>query len=282
VHLVRDFLRERQVPAYDPRRHTGHARFLVVRRSVASGELLVNLVTTSADYALREGLVSLLTTELPELTGIVHSESDRKAQVAVGDRQTVWYGRAGMTERLGRFEFDLGPASFFQTNSLQAARLYDLVVDCAQPAHDDVALDLYCGTGTIGLYLAPYVSGVIGVEASQEAVDCAKTNATRNGIENARFVCADVLAWLKSEGAGSVAPSPLIVLDPPRAGLHPDVPRRMAELRPRRVVYVSCNPAALARDAQLLSDLGLTLKRVAPLDMFPQTAHMECVAVFEP
>jgi 23S rRNA (uracil1939-C5)-methyltransferase len=198
----------------------------------------------------------------------------------MGDRQTVWHGRAGITERLGPFEFDLGPTSFFQTNSRQAARLYDLVVESAGPQGDELALDLYCGTGTIGLYLAPHVAGVVGVESSQEAVDCARTNADRNGIRNARFVCGDVLAWLKAE-SGQASPAILVVIDPPRAGLHPDVPKRLAALNPRRIVYVSCNPAALARDAQLFADLGLVLSRVTPLDMFPQTAHMESVAVFE-
>lgn len=278
VHTVRTYLRERQVPAYEPRRHTGYARFLVIRRSVSSGELLVNLVTTSADFGLREGLVERLRAAVPEITAIVHTESDRRAQVAIGDRQSVWYGRAGMTERLGRFEFDLGPQSFFQTNSLQASRLYDLVVEAAEPKGDELALDLYCGTGTIGLYLAPHVAGVLGVESSQEAVDCAITNADRNGIGNARFVCADVLAWLK--GGWNSEPL-LVILDPPRAGLHPDVPKRVAALKPRRIVYVSCNPAALARDAQLFGELGFSLKRVTPLDMFPQTAHMESVAVLD-
>jgi 23S rRNA (uracil1939-C5)-methyltransferase len=213
----------------------------------------------------------------------VHTESDKRAQVALGDKQTVWFGRAGLTERLGDFEFDLAPTAFFQTNSRQAARLYDLVVECAEPRPDDTALDLYCGTGTIGLYLAPHVAGVVGVEASQESVDCAKTNADRNGIQHAKFHCADVLAWLKAAGKDSPGfTKGLVVLDPPRSGLHPDVPKLVSNLAPRRVVYVSCNPAALARDAQLFADLGLTLLQVSPLDMFPQTAHMECVAVFEP
>lgn len=279
VQTVRTYLRERSVPAYQPRQHTGYARFLVVRRSVSTKELLVNFVTTSADFALREGLVEHLRAAVPEITAIVHTESDRKAQVALGDRQTVWYGRAGMTEQLGRFHFELGPQSFFQTNSLQAAHLYDLVVEAAEPQPNDVALDLYCGTGTIGLYLSPHVSSVLGVESSQEAVDCATTNANSNGVKNSRFVCADVLAWLKN--SMDIPTSPLVVIDPPRAGLHPDVPRLLARLKPRRVVYVSCNPAALARDAQLLADLGFLLKRVTPLDMFPQTAHMESVAVLD-
>lgn len=282
VRTVREYLRERQVPAYEPRKHTGYARFLVVRRSVSTGELLVNLVTTTADFALREGLTARLRTEVPEITSLVHTESDSRAQVAMGERQSVWLGRAGMTERLGPFEFDLGPQSFFQTNSLQASRLYDLVVESAEPKGGELALDLYCGTGTIGLYLAPHVGGVLGVESSQEAVDCAVTNAGRNGIANARFVCADVLAWLKARAAQAGAERPhLVVLDPPRAGLHPDVPRRVAALMPRRIVYVSCNPAALARDAQLLAELGFRLKRVTPLDMFPQTAHIESVAVLD-
>jgi 23S rRNA (uracil1939-C5)-methyltransferase len=284
VEASRAFLRARRVPAYDQRGHTGYARFLVVRRSVASGELLVNFVTAEGDYGLREGFVAAVREAVPEVTGIVHTINDRRAQIAVGEIQDVWHGRGALTERLGELEFDISPQSFFQTNSRQAAMLYDLVVQAAAVGPDDTVLDLYAGTGTIGLYLAQRAGSVIAVEQVEEAVGAARTNAHRNGIAHVQFVTADVLAWLKAAAAaGAALARPLVVvLDPPRAGLHPDVPPHVTALGARRIVYVSCNPAALARDVELFAAGGFALAQVTPIDMFPHTAHVECVAVFVP
>jgi 23S rRNA (uracil1939-C5)-methyltransferase len=282
VNAARDFLRARKVPAYDQRSHTGYARFLVVRRSVATGELLVNFVTAPGDYTLRDGFVAALRETVPEITGIVHTINDKRAQIAVGEVQDVWYGRDAMTEKLGPFEFDVSPQSFFQTNSRQAAVLYDLVVEAAAPTGTEIALDLYCGTGTIGLYLAQRVREVWGVDQVAEAVEKARENATRNNVTNARFDCADTVKWLpdaQKQLERMNAPA-LIVLDPPRAGLHPDVPSYVIATGAPRIVYVSCNPAALARDAAIFRDGGYVLEAVTPVDMFPQTAHIESVAVF--
>jgi 23S rRNA (uracil1939-C5)-methyltransferase len=283
VRAVTELLRKRQVPAYDYRTHEGCARFLVVRRSVATGELLVNFVSTSADFALREGFVAELTAAVPEVTGIVHTINDRRAQVATGETMEVWFGRDGLTERLGDYTFDLSPTAFFQTNSVQAATLYDLVVEAAGARGNERVLDLYCGTGTIGLYLARHVAGVVGVESVPEAVDDARKNAAHNGVEHAEFVCADVMKWLAAPPAGGdAATDEIVVLDPPRSGLHPKVPGLLHARNPVRIVYVSCNPAALARDAELFGKLGYELKRVTPIDMFPHTGHIEAVAVLEP
>jgi 23S rRNA (uracil1939-C5)-methyltransferase len=284
VIAARAFLRQRHVPAYHQREHTGHARFLVVRSTLAGADLLLNFVTTSEDYALREGFVAALREAVPEITGIVHTSHDGRAQIAVGDEVEVWYGRDIMTEQLGDLAFDLSPQSFFQTNSRQAAALYELTLKAAQPQGDEIALDLYCGTGTIGLYLAPHVKEVHGVEQIEETALNATENARRNNITNARFECADVMKWLKAESelvSESGAPL-LVIVDPPRAGLHPDVPPVLTAAQPRRIVYVSCNPATLARDAALLHAGGYTLQSATPVDMFPHTAHIETVALFEP
>jgi len=187
-----------------------------------------------------------------------------------------------MTERLGDLSFDVSPQSFFQTNSRQAAVLYDMVLKAAAPSGDEIAWDLYCGTGTIGLYLAPHVREVWGVEQVAEAVEKARENASANGITNARFDCEDTLKWLPDavDQVKRIDAPVLLVLDPPRAGLHPDVPKRLVATGAQRIVYVSCNPAALARAAALLRAGGYRLSEVTPIDMFPHTAHIESVAVF--
>jgi 23S rRNA (uracil1939-C5)-methyltransferase len=283
VRTVTDLLRLRQVPAYDQRTHEGYARFLVMRRSVATGELLVNFVTTSADFVLREAFVAELTAAVPEITGIVHTISDRRAQVATGEKMEVWFGRDGLTERLGDYTFDLSPVAFFQTNSVQAARLYDLVVEAVGAQGHEHVLDLYCGTGTIGLYLAPHVAAVVGVESTPESVADARGTALHNQVDHAEFIAADVLKWLgESPRPADALQDEIIVLDPPRSGLHPKVPALVHARGPLRIVYVSCNPAALARDVEQFGILGYDLKRVTPIDMFPHTGHIEAVAVLEP
>lgn len=284
VVATREFLKSKQVPAYHAREHTGHARYLVVRRSEFSGELLVNYVTTSAEYTLRDDFVSMLREAVPEITGILRTVHDGRSQTAVEGKTEVWYGRAGMTEQMGVLRFDLSPLSFFQTNSKQAVVLYDLMLKIARPTGDEVALDLYCGTGTIGLYLAPHVKSVRGVEQLSEAVDMAIENARHNQIDNAEFICADVMKWLK-ESSDSLHESNdplLVVIDPPRSGLHPKVPALLLAARPCRIVYVSCNPATLARDVALFREGGYLLESVTPIDMFPHTAHIECVSLLVP
>lgn len=284
VVATREFLKSKQVPAYHAREHTGHARYLVVRRSEFSGELLVNYVTTSAEYTLRDDFVSMLREAVPEVTGILRTVHNGRSQTATGGETEVWFGRAGLTEQMGSLRFDLSPHSFFQTNSKQAAVLYDLVLKVAQPSGHEVALDLYCGTGTIGLYLAPHVKSVRGVEQLSEAVDMAIENARHNDIDNAQFFCADVMKWLK-EAPGMLNESGdplLVVIDPPRSGLHPKVPAQLMAANPAKIVYVSCNPATLARDVALFGEGGYRLKSVTPIDMFPHTAHMECVSMLVP
>jgi 23S rRNA (uracil1939-C5)-methyltransferase len=157
------------------------------------------------------------------------------------------------------------------------------VVEAAAAGGHERVLDLYCGTGTIGLYLAPHVAAVVGVESVPQAVANARENALHNQVEHAEFICADVMKWLADPPAGGDAiPDEIVVLDPPRAGLHPKIPALLHARSPVRIVYVSCNPAALARDVEQFGKLGYELKRVTPIDMFPHTGHIEAVAVLEP
>ena len=207
-----------------------------------------------------------------------------RANIATADEERLLHGDGLVLERLLGLEFEAPSTAFLQTNSAQAEALYTAAVDAAGLTPNESVLDLYCGTGTLTLLMAQRAGEAVGVESVEDAVTRARENALRNGIERTRFVAGETRAvlreWARGERPGGVKPD-VIVVDPPRAGLHPRVVFRVAELKPRRIVYVSCNPATLARDAADFAKFGYTLVEAEPFDMFPHTPHIECVARFE-
>ena len=275
---ARAIAREHGLAPWDVATHTGLLRHLVVRTARGGEQVLVSLVT-SADAPLEvERFARALLARHPGLTTLVHGVNSRPAQTAIAERERVLHGPGRLVERLGDLEFAVSAGSFFQTNTAQAERLFEVVREEARLAGGETVFDLYCGAGTIALALARAAAEVVGFEQVSSSVADARANAERNGIANARFVEGDVLAEL----ARDRLPRPdLVVVDPPRAGLHPRVPARIAELAPARVVYVSCNPGALARDLAAFEALGWGAQRVRPVDLFPHTPHVECVAALE-
>jgi 23S rRNA (uracil1939-C5)-methyltransferase len=281
VERVRDLAARSGQPAYHTRRHQGFWRYLVVREGKHTGQTMVNLVTHAGTIANQADLVATLTAEFPSLTSLVRNVNTRRATVAVGESQEVLHGAAEIEERLGGLRFRIAANSFFQTNTLQAERLFDLAVDWASPGGDADVLDLYAGTGAISLLLARRARRVTGIEIVPESVAKAEQNAALNGIDNCRFVTGEVRDYFRRR-PGEAAAAQVVLVDPPRAGLHPDVVTALRQLAPPRLVYVSCNPATLARDLQLLCAGGAwELRRVQPVDMFPHTYHVECVALLE-
>jgi 23S rRNA (uracil1939-C5)-methyltransferase len=275
VARCRELARSSGLPAYHSRRHEGFWRHLVLRESKSTGQILVNLVTHAGPLPGAAGLVAALTREFPQVAGIVRSINTRRATIAVGESEEVLYGEGEIEETIGGLRFGISAGSFFQTNPGQAEKLFALVAAWAALRGDEEVLDLYAGTGAMSLFLAGRAGKVTGIELHAAAVADAVRNARRNGIDNCRFVADDVAAFLRSG-----APRPqLVVADPPRAGLHPDVVRSLLVLRPPRLLYVSCNPATLARDlGSLCRDGAYVLEAVQPLDMFPHTYHVETVA----
>ena len=272
---VRDFAAASRIPAYHQRRHTGYWRFLVVREAKTTGQTLVNLVTAAGPMPRAAELVASLTSEFRSITGILHSVNDGRASIAVGATEAVLYGTPEIEEHLGGLRFRITANSFFQTNTRQAERLFDVTAACAELDGRQEVLDLYAGTGAIALWLARNARRVTGIEMVPDAIAMAEENARVNGIDHCRFVQADVRAHL-AQAPADAARADVVIVDPPRAGLHPDVAQALGALRPRRIVYVSCNPATLARDLQILCT-SYSLRRIQPLDMFPHTHHTECV-----
>ena len=294
LEATRAYFAERSVPFYKKLQHTGYLRHLLVRRAVKTGEILVDLVTSTqlewilegtepnaeagkAEEALLEGWVHLLG-ELSlegKLTGILHTQNDSLADVVQSDRTDVLYGQDYFYEELLGLRFKITPFSFFQTNSLGAEVLYDTVRSYIGETKDKVVFDLYSGTGTIAQLLAPVARSVTGVEIVPEAVKAAEENAAMNGLENCHFLAGDVLKVVDE-----LTEKPdLIVLDPPRDGIHPKALPKIIDFGVNRIVYVSCKPTSLVRDLGPLMEAGYRVVKMCGVDMFPFTANCETVCL---
>ena len=279
---TREFFRDRKTSIYNTDSHTGYLRNIVIRTTVATNQLMVYLLTSSYDESLMDEYAAVLENALGEkLTTLVNGVTDRKNKVAYADRLEVVRGKGAITERLGELVFDIAPNAFFQTNSKQALRLYELVREYAELQGDETVCDLYCGTGTIALFLATHCAKITGIELEPSAVEKATENAVRNQIENASFYQSDLKNYKQIMADNHLLKPSVVVTDPPRAGMHPKTTEHLIALSPRRIVYVSCNPASLARDGAKLCEAGYALKRVRPIDLFPHTYHIESVVVFE-
>jgi 23S rRNA (uracil1939-C5)-methyltransferase len=266
---------------FDQRTHEGYLRNLVVRGSERTGQLLLVLVTAPGELPGRVALVEELAELVPECVGVLHAESDRLAEVTSGLPTSVISGRDWYEEDLLGLRLNVSAGAFIQTNTAMCERLYELALEEAGLTGSEVVWDLYSGIGSIALALAKQAGRVIGVEIVEEACQRAAENAERNGVENAIFVAGDVAKAVRPLLEGGLPSPDVVVVDPPRAGLTPKAVRRVLELEPSRIVYVSCNPTTLAGNAQLLAEGGYKLERVRPVDMFPHTHHVECVARFE-
>ena len=281
VARVRELAAASGAAAYHSRRHEGFWRYLVLREAKTTGQFMINLVTNDGPLPGGRAIVDALVEEFPGVTSIVRNVTTRRATIAVGEREELLHGAAEIEEQIGGLRFRIAANTFFQTNTQQAERLFELAVEWAGLGADDEVLDLYAGTGAISLFLARRARRVTGIELVAESVAMAEKNAALNGIHNCRFVQGEVREFFRTR-PGEAAAARVAVVDPPRAGLHEDVVRALRELHPPRVVYVSCNPATLARDAALLAQDGrYALQRVQPGDMFPHTYHVECVALLE-
>jgi len=273
LNLVRTYARDSGIPVYGLKTHQGFWRYLTIRYSVASDEWMVNIVTSAEREDIVRPLADLITSRFQQVATVVNNINSRGASIAVGERETVLFGNGTITDRIGPFIFRISANSFFQTNSRGAEQLYNTVVDYADLQGTETVLDLYSGTGTIPLFLADRVDSVTGIEISRSATLDASMNAKKNGVVNCRFICGDIRETLKEI---TFEPD-LLIIDPPRAGMHKDVLAQAMVLSPKRIVYISCNPATLARDLSLMTT-AYHLMEIQPVDMFPHTYHVEAVA----
>ena len=269
---VRSFIRSSPRPVYGLRSHVGFWRFVMLRHSQAFDQWMVNLVTAEEDRQMLKPLGHLLMEKYPEVISVVNNITRRRAGVAIGEFEVPLSGKSTISDKVGPYEFDISANSFFQTNTLGAKRLYEVIKEYAELGGTETVLDLYSGTGTIPIVLSESAGQVIGIEIADSAVVDAVNNCKKNEIVNCKFLKGDIRNCLSE-----ITRHPdVVIIDPPRAGMHHEVVHLVLDMGPDRIVYVSCNPTTLARDLGMMIDHYRILE-VQPVDMFPHTYHVETV-----
>lgn len=279
LNLTFDYAIKKGLPFYDKKTHKGFLRHLVVRKASKSREILLNIVTTTQlEHDFKELIEIYKNADFESrLVGVLHTQNDSWSDAVVCEKLNVLYGKDYLIEELLGLKFKISAFSFFQTNSYGAEKLYETVREFAGDVSDKIVFDLYSGTGTIGIIMAPMAKKVIGIELVEEAVMSARENAKLNGLENCTFIAGDVSQKLKE-----INEKPdVVIVDPPRSGINPKALEDIVKFNPQKVVYVSCNPESLTRDLKIFSEGGYKVDKVKCVDMFPYTYHVETVVLME-
>lgn len=276
---LKQLISELNISVYNEKTKKGLLRHLVVRTGHYTNQLMIILVTNGKAFKQAESLVDALVRKYPNVTSIKQNINDAHSNVIMGPQSITLYGEEEIEDQLSEVTFNISDQSFYQINSHQTEKLYQQALDYAQLTGDEIVLDTYCGIGTIAIYMAENARHVYGVEVVPSAINDANQNATKNQLENTTFVCGKaeevILKW-KAEG---IRPD-VVMVDPPRKGCDETFLETILELNPKRIVYISCNPSTQQRDAHILNH-QYDLKEITPVDMFPQTTHIETVALFE-
>ncbi|HBF14109.1 MAG TPA: 23S rRNA (uracil(1939)-C(5))-methyltransferase RlmD [Clostridiales bacterium] len=285
-HDVVRFLTEHSVSAYDEETHSGLVRHLYLRRGEETGEVLLCLVLNGSGFPEEAAFAAEMTARCPEIVGVLLNENSAQTNVVLGERYRLLAGKDYLTDRLCGLTYRISPESFYQVNHDACELLYGLAKERAGLTGRERLIDLYCGIGTIGLTMADRAAEVLGLEIVPQAVECARENALRNGIANARFVCGDAgdpetLLGKAARLSGGDLSDAVVVLDPPRKGTTRELIAALDAYRTPRVVYISCNPDTLARDCAVFANHGYRLSPVTPVDLFPRTGHVESVCLLE-
>jgi len=273
LNEVKRYVKNCGTPVYGLKTHEGFWRFLMIRYSKAFDEWMVNVVTSEERLELVQPLAEILCRKVDQIRTVVNNINSRKAAIAIGEHEIILTGDGHIKDRIGQFTFNISANSFFQTNSSAALKLYETVMEYAELTGKERVLDLYSGTGTIPIFIASQAGQITGIEINKSAVFDAEKNCMEFGIDNCDFVCGDIRKELSSI---DFRPDVLII-DPPRVGMHKDVLARVLEISPEKVVYVSCNPSTMARDLSKMID-SYDIVEIQPVDMFPHTYHIEGVA----
>ncbi len=280
VNFTREYFKKQNISIYDTQTNTGCLRNLVIKHSKQTKDLLVNLVTFEPNEAVMKDYTSALTESFPEVTTVVNNINTKKAAVALGEYEVVYYGSGFIYDKIGNYKFRISANSFFQTNTLQAEKLYRTALEFAELRGDEVVYDLYSGAGTIAIFISKFAKEVYGFESYEGAVFDAKENLVINSVKNTRIIQADLNKSFLPAILPTDIPGPdVIILDPPRSGMYKHTIADLLKLKPAKIVYVSCNPITQVRDIKLLVDEGYKLIKIRPLDMFPHTFHIENVAL---
>lgn len=288
INFVREKAIELKLKPYDAKTHIGFLRHLVLRFGVNTNEMMINIVTSYENTDFLIPLVQDLIEKFPQITSVINNINTRKGDTAFGEYEIIMHGEPIITDKIGDLTFEISANSFFQTNTLQAEKLYQAVLSGAELTGKETVYDLYCGTGSISLFLAQKAKAVYGFEMIRSAVEDAQQNAEANSIDNAQFFKANLDTYFKGFVSFSnftkkfkISKPDVIVIDPPRAGMHEDFVRYLPKFGAKRIVYVSCNPTTQARDLKILFAKGYKYTKATMIDMFPHTPHIETVVVLD-
>ncbi|MCM3163652.1 23S rRNA (uracil(1939)-C(5))-methyltransferase RlmD [Metabacillus litoralis] len=277
VQAVKTICEKHGIRAYNEEKHKGWLRHIMVRYGLVTKEIMVVFVTRTADFPHKNEVITEITNQLPQVKSVVQNINNKKTNVIFGDETNVLWGEEYIYDKIGDVKFAISARSFYQVNPEQTKVLYEKALEYAELTGEEFVIDAYCGIGTISLFLAQKAKRVFGVEIVPEAIEDAKRNAELNGISNAEFAVGEaevvIPEWYKQGNQADV-----IVVDPPRKGCDEALLKTILDMKPKKVVYVSCNPGTLARDLQVLELGGYKTVEVQPVDMFPHTTHVEVVS----
>lgn len=279
LNFTRTFFERKGISVYSTKTQSGFLRFLIIRQSIRNDELMINLITFDYDKSLMEEYRNEMQNRFPEITTLINSVTSKKAQVATGDEEFVLSGKGFITEQLktntgAKYSFKISPRTFFQTNTFQAERLFECLLNTGGFKKTDKVLDLYCGAGSISIFISDAVKGVLGVELIEDAIKDARENSKLNGVTNTQFICSDIKEFLINED--KISEFNKVIFDPPRSGLHPKICEIFSGTSFEKIIYVSCNPHTQARDLQIICSKGkYVIDKIQPVDMFPHTYHVE-------
>lgn len=278
IKIVKEICSELGVAAYNEEAHTGVLRHIMARFGRKTDELMIVLITRTEKLPHREEIVGKIVAALPNVKSIVHNVNPKRTNVILGEKTQVLWGQDVIYDYIGNVKFAISPRSFYQVNPVQTKVLYDKALAYAGLTGEEIVFDAYCGIGTISLFLAQQAKKVYGVEVVPDAINDAKKNADLNGITNVEFTVGEAEVVIPNWAEEGIH-ADVIVVDPPRKGCDAALLKTIIEMKPKRVVYVSCNPATLARDLGILEAGGYQTLEVQPVDMFPMTMHVECCAL---
>ena len=278
--FIFDFIVKNKISIYDEKTGKGLIRHIVTKIGINTNEIMCVIVINGRQIPKEKELVTEILSHFPEVRTIIKNSNMKNTNVILGQENVTLHGSGYIQDKLGEYCFKISPLSFYQVNPIQAEKLYLKGVEAANISKKDVVFDLYCGIGTISLFMSSYAKRVYGIEIVKEAVDMAKENAKLNQVDNVEFIAGDVEEAFDDLLHNRKIIPDIVMVDPPRKGLDDKTVENILAMRPKRLVYISCNPATLVRDLAKMEEL-YTIKRIEPVDMFPFTSHVECVAVLQ-
>lgn len=282
LNFTREFFKSRNPSIYSTKTHKGYLRNLVIKNAFHTNDLMVNLVTSYQDDELIDEYHNSLIKSVPQITTIINNINKKKAAIAIGDYENVLYGPGFIYDKIGKYKFRISANSFFQTNTLQAEKLYQTALEFTELKGNEIVYDLYSGAGTIASFISDHCKEVYGFESEKSAVNDANDNIQMNNIKNVKCFVADLYDSFLPFTESEKLPNPdVIILDPPRSGMHKNTVNDVVKFSPDKIVYVSCNPTTQVRDIKLMVESGYKLIKIRPVDMFPQTFHIENVVLLK-